>query len=1204
MKFKFYLLPLILFLSIRAGAQSCTRLTVSYSATESRCVATGSITVSVSGGSGNYNFKATGTITTPTTSSNIITGLPPGIYSVLVKDLNTGCSKQLDNIQVTGSYSDPRFQLIKTDATCAGNDGTISVSNQQFGRSPFTYTIIAPSPSNIGATSASGNFTGLTPGEYAIQLQDSCGGIQVRRITIENYNWWFDSLSVVKNGCDMVDVFIKLKDNKGNDNLTGTAFSGFKYGYVQNGDTIWYFNKSFTALIASQRSLTIIVKDNCGNVHSTVWTVPENTKPNLDAVIYSNRTCTTFTASVTGQNLTNPNYCLYDNGGNLLTCDNTGVFPNLPYGSYCIEMTNQCYDTVIERCFVVSPNVPSVGSTVSLSNQNCSSFTASVTGQQNLINPQYCLYDSTNVQIACNSTGVFTNLPYGPYCIKTYDGCVDTIITRCFTVRKAVPALTGYSLTGSTCSSFGIHIDGNNLINPKYCLYDDAGNVITCNYTGNFDNLVYANYCVKAISCGDTTNAICFTGSRPIPSIGPNAQITNKQCSGFDVSLTGPTNLTNPDYCLYDQNDLLISCNSTGIFTNIPYGSYCIKVQNTCYDTIITRCFSQAKPVPAVNATMQVLSSTCSTVSFSASGTNLTNPYYCLYDLQNNQIACNSTGIFNDIPFGYYCVTVRDGCVDTTMQVCQTFNPTKGISLTTSKSCNIGKTLVSVQFANSSTPFIVKIYHPNGSLLKTDTTNSNPYQVELSALSSGTKYKIVGIDNCGNKDSSGIIPDANIVTKAAAVKGKCPGSTWQNGLGDINTTITSNFYGVTPQIIKKNGAAFTQGYSSVTGNVYTFVDLEPAQYIIEYTQANCNGKLYDTVTVSPYMFPTQGQSAVYQCDNNGFSLGADVKGGVSPYNFQIIGSIPESPNITGPAQSSPVFSINNGTTYSLIRLRSIDACGNATLSDVSVLPLQNISVKASDSCFYKNITLSVDTIANASYTWYRKTTATDSTLLDSGLTYNLPFFQPEQIGQYICKVVVNNGCLVRLSSFTLSGNCYGAVLATPFQLQGKKTGNSNQIFWSTDEQKAVVKYIVERKNKEEQKYSPIAEMAVRIDGSYVFNDNSFYPGFNQYRLKIVYVNKVGYSNVVELTTEQDEIAVYPNPVKSFYKVSLHSQNTTDYRIELVSVSGQIQFRTEVKNSSSSTLTYNRDSHLVTGIYLLRITNERTGITEIRKLVFE
>src|SRR6187397_526083 len=132
---KLYLIPLLFFLYTTSKAQTCS-LNFTYTSSESRCVATGTITVNVTGGSGNYNYKAIGPVTTPSTSSNIISGLAPGLYSIIVKDMTTGCTKTVNNVQVLGDYNDPRFQLTKTDAGCAGNDGTVTVMNAQFGRSP------------------------------------------------------------------------------------------------------------------------------------------------------------------------------------------------------------------------------------------------------------------------------------------------------------------------------------------------------------------------------------------------------------------------------------------------------------------------------------------------------------------------------------------------------------------------------------------------------------------------------------------------------------------------------------------------------------------------------------------------------------------------------------------------------------------------------------------------------------------------------------------------------------------------------------------------------------------------------------------------------------------------------------------------------------------------------------------------------------
>lgn len=1201
-----YILLLLLFCLQRSEGQSCSALTFSYSVTESRCVATGSIIINATGGSGNYNYKASGPVTPPVTSSNIITGLPPGYYSVYVKDLTSGCTHQVDSIYVPGSYSDPRFQLVKTDAGCAGNNGTISTQNTQYGRSPFTYTIIAPSPSNVGASNTTGNFTGLVPGEYSIQLKDSCGGIQVRSITIENYSWWFDNLTVNRVGCDSVDVSVVLKDNKGNSNTSGTAFNGFTYGAVlAAGDTTWFSARNFRTFIGTNRNFTIVVKDNCGNLHTSVWFMPASAKPSVSLVSTSNFSCTQFTATVTGaQNLTNPSYCLYDAANNQLSCNTNGVFNSLPYGSYCIKVTDNCYDTVITKCFAASHAIPSVGASVTISNTNCSTFTATITSQQNLTTPNICLYDGSGNQIQCNSTGIFNNVPYGSYCIKVKDGCIDTTITRCFTATKPVPVITNVNISGANCSTFNATATGSNLNSPYYCLYDSAGNIVTCDSTGVFNGLTYGRYCVRAISCGDTTASYCFSSVRPVPNVNGSVTINNKTCTGFKATITGQTNLTNPDYCLYTSpGDVLVSCNTTGIFDNIPYGSYCIKIHNTCYDTVIQRCFTQLQAVPGINASMQTVSMACSTVTFKVNGTNLTSPQYCLYDSTNTQVTCNTTGQFSNVPYGPYCVKVHDGCKDTTMTVCQTFRPTRGFSLSTSKSCTIGYANINIVFVNASAPYNVAVYRPDNTKALDTTFSTSNTSLLLPGLPTGAKYKVVGTDNCGNKDSLNITPDASIVQTTTAVRAKCPSSTWANGSGDIQASSTSNLNPLIPQIIKKSGTAFAKSYSSYNSGtgVYTFSDLEPADYIVEYTMQTCNTKKWDTITVPPYAYPSQGQSAIYQCDNNSFSLGADVQGGVSPYSYQIIGSVPESPSITTVPQTSAVFNINTGTVYSLIRLRSVDACGNATLNDVSVLPLQNLSVTASGSCFYQNITLAVDTIKNASYQWYRKTTTTDSSLVGSSIAFNLPYFVPEQMGQYVCKVNVNQGCVTRLAYFNLMDNCGYTYLATKVSLQGAPAREGIKLNWNIPDGEGVGSYSIERRTEQGNAYTVVGNVTANTA---TFTDLHPDAGSNFYRIKILYQDSYVYSNEIRVDWLRRSIAVYPNPANDQLHITVSADQNSNYKIELLNAGGQMIYTTSLKNTRAATVIYNRNESLKSGIYLVKITDLTTGKTEIRKILFQ
>src|SRR4051812_25694198 len=89
----------------------CSNFAASYKAYESRCAGTGSIKVFAVGGSGLYKYKVTGTINTNFTSTDSITGLGPGLYSLIITDITTNCTITINNITVDGSYKDPRFTM-------------------------------------------------------------------------------------------------------------------------------------------------------------------------------------------------------------------------------------------------------------------------------------------------------------------------------------------------------------------------------------------------------------------------------------------------------------------------------------------------------------------------------------------------------------------------------------------------------------------------------------------------------------------------------------------------------------------------------------------------------------------------------------------------------------------------------------------------------------------------------------------------------------------------------------------------------------------------------------------------------------------------------------------------------------------------------------------------------------------------------------
>lgn len=1134
----FIIIVSIFFLPSKAGAQVCNSVSATYSITESRCAATGTVQINATGGSGNYQYKLSGPVNTNYTSSSLITGLTAGNYLVTIRDIVANCIYANDSVSVPGNYLAPTFAMVSTDVTCLnGYDGTISVTSQNFGRAPFTYKIVNPSTYGVGTISNAGVFTGLPSGSYYIQLTDSCGAIQTRGATILNYDWFINNYQVTKIGCDSIAVNINLIDIK-NNQTPNPVFNGFQYGASANiGDTSWYNSNSFHYFIGTMHAVKLFVKDRCGNIKWVHWV--DTSIPNVNAsVSVSDKTCSTFTATVIGRvNLTNPSYCIYDNGNVLLSCNTSGTFTKLDYGSYCIKITNTCYDTTITRCFVVNKPIPAMNAQVNI-NANCNNFTAAITGQINLNDPKYCLFDAWGTMLYCNSTGVFTNLAFGYYCIQVANdpACYDTTIIRCFSVTRPIPSVgPNVNIINRTCSTFtAVIADTLNLTLPQYCIYNSANVLITCNSTGVFHNLRYGSYCIDVINsptCYDTTITRCFTVARPIPSVNSQINVTNKTCTKFDAVISGQNNLNNPSYCIYDSTDLLIACNTNGIFANLPFGSYCIRIFNdpACYDTVLIRCFT-VNPNPIV------------------------------------------------------------------------------FILTANRSCSfIGRTDLKVNVTQAALPYTVSLYDPGGNFLQSIVTwGVNTFFIGLPNLPGTEKYKVVVTDQCGVKDSMTVLPLISTVERAISIARKCPTGIWPNGSADVVVNITNNNLGgdIRPQIIKKNNVAVSIFPSTSNNYVYTFINLAPAIYIFDTYVTNCNKHIYDTVTVVEYLYPLLTGSKAYQCNNNSFVVNVNVNGGLGPFTYEIIGSVPSSPSIVMPPQLSPVFNINNGTIYSLIRIRAIDACSNAGLHDLGVLPLANFLV-SNDSleCFNHSLTLRVDSIALAQYTWYKRIVPNDSIVVGTGPSYTIPVLTIYDTGRYFCKIVINNGCLTKFANYIVTGTC-GVILPSHTTLYAVKGRDGNSLIWN-GRSSGVARYEIQKSVNAGTSFETIGRVPGNGDLRYSYLDRNPPSGNNYYRLKLVFNDhSFLYTNTVKVVNSNINVSAYPNPVDTKLFISINGKIPKNYQVELITMSGQKILSNLYTNVQNLDLVYLRKPDIQKGVYMLIVTDLEKSEKQTLKIIYK
>jgi hypothetical protein len=242
--------------------------------------------------------------------------------------------------------------------------------------------------------------------------------------------------------------------------------------------------------------------------------------------------------------------------------------------------------------------------------------------------------------------------------------------------QNLIPYLGPINLDNYTCSTFSAFAwDMQNLTTPSICLYNAAGVSIKCDSSGRFDSLAYGSYCIKVHDgCIDTTLTRCFTATRPVPSVGPIVDLSNFTCTTFTGAINGQVHLYKPLYCLYNSLGVQIRCDSTGIFDSVPYGTYCIKVINGCYDTVINRCFIATRPFPLLTE-ITASGYGCNKFNIQVDGTGLINPVYCMYDSSGALITCDSSGRFDSLAYGNYCVRAITQCGDTTTSLCFSGTP-------------------------------------------------------------------------------------------------------------------------------------------------------------------------------------------------------------------------------------------------------------------------------------------------------------------------------------------------------------------------------------------------------------------------------------------------------------------------------------------------------------------------------------------------
>ena len=243
-----------------------------------------------------------------------LTGLVAGVYSVTVTDAN-GCPAE-----AVTTIEEPEIidvTISKTDISCDGSDGTITVSVTG-GTQPYSYTW------SNGATTQ--NLSGLQPGSYSVTVTDKNKCLEVASATIEEGNGLL--------------IDIKAKDALCNGSLDGSVTSEV-HGGVSPYTYLWS-NGATTSEIDGLGygiyEVTITDVNGCSATGQAKVNIPDAI--NLD-LVGSSTSCQgeDGRATVTATGGTVPYQYAWSNGGT------TKTVQGLAAGEYSVTVTdaNGCY---------------------------------------------------------------------------------------------------------------------------------------------------------------------------------------------------------------------------------------------------------------------------------------------------------------------------------------------------------------------------------------------------------------------------------------------------------------------------------------------------------------------------------------------------------------------------------------------------------------------------------------------------------------------------------------------------------------------------------------------------------------------------------------------------------------------------------------------------------------------------------------------
>ncbi|MBS1489188.1 MAG: gliding motility-associated C-terminal domain-containing protein, partial [Bacteroidetes bacterium] len=861
--------------------------TLTASTDNNKCVApfVGALSISTTGSVGVPTFSWTG----PggyTSSSQNITGLNAGNYTVTVTDPSSGCSaNQSFTVNDITPVIIPSTNPTDNTNCVAPFNGAIT-SSVSGGGPAYTYQWSGPS----AYTATTQNISNLAPGSYDLTVTDVATGCTgtLSGTLVNNSPPTITVTSVATTNATCLGV------NNGLIQVNGVTGGAAPYQYsIDNGVT---FQASNTFSNIAPGNYQVVAKDNGGCV-STAYPVTITSGTTITASTgTTNATCVgttdgaiTVTTVVGG---TSP-YTYSDNNGTTFQASNN--FTNLASGTYQViaRDNNGCQSA--PASVTVGTNT-TITYTATPTNASCAGINdgqIAVTAPTGGIAP-YTYSDDNGVTFQASAT--FSLLAPGSYnvVIKDTNGCLSA--ASAITVgSNTTISITTVNHTDATCSGLN---DGSITVAAvtggvsPYTYSTDNG--VTFQASNAFSNLAPNTYQVvvkDSNGCMSIATAVTVGSGSTITIVTSKVDAT---CGGnSDGSITVSSVVGgNPAYT-YSSNGG-ITFQASNVLTGLAANTYSVVVKDN------SGCLSNPVSVIINNSVSIIPNYTKTDASCAANdGSIIVNsvsggasPYS--YSI-NNGVTFQASTSFTSLAVGTYNLVAKDnnGCLSTAIAIVVSKPGSCGgtncgvftiLATDTRPTCNNQNNgTITINVSGGTPNYIVTLSDPSISFNQA-MSGLGPFT--FVNLSPSLTYQYTVQDASGNTCTLPYSLPINSTVQASAssfVNAQCFGQP----VGQATVTVTSG--GTSPFAYSlDNGTTWTSFTSPV---VITNLKPAPAPYSIlvaDDPSDPCPAQVMVTINnANPAIAMTAPTVTNASCANNDGSIQVGtVSGGVAPYTYR------------------------------------------------------------------------------------------------------------------------------------------------------------------------------------------------------------------------------------------------------------------------------------------------------------------------------